>query len=314
MSVESNDGILQAADSSFVDAFVAHCRLSPHDRERITETMHATRLGFGETACQLNLATPKDIDDVLARMSERASGSGSGSRSARPGIVERAMHQAQSTALIVRRGVSGRGNLLQHTNDPEHPRNEQVRALRTDLMLLNDSTQRGNVFALVGPGRGEGRSQLCAELAIAFAQLGRRALLVDADLRNPRQHVLFGADNQWGLSQALSSGETPYLNSVEGLPELTLLTSGPPQPNPLELLSHRRFERLAGTLRNQYDFIVIDTPAVSQFADALQIASVARRVVAVSRSEVTSFKEMKDMLRRLAVTDSMILGAVVNKF
>jgi receptor protein-tyrosine kinase len=170
------------------------------------------------------------------------------------------------------------------------------------------------VIALVGPGRGEGRSQLCAELAIAFAQLGRRTLLVDADLRHPRQHVLFTADNQWGLAQTLALGESPYLNAVEGLPELVVLTAGALPPNPLELVSHRRFERLISELRRQYDFIVIDTPAVSLYADALQIATVAQRVLMVTRTEATSFQSMKDTLRRLAVTESKILGAVINKF
>jgi receptor protein-tyrosine kinase len=181
-------------------------------------------------------------------------------------------------------------------------------------MLLNDSAQRGNVIALVGPGRGEGRSQLCAELAMAFAQLGRRTLLVDADLRHPRQHVLFTADNQWGLAQTLALGESPFLHAVEGLPELAVLTSGAIPPNPLELVSHQRFERLIVELRRQYDFVVIDTPAVSLYADALQIATVAQRVLMVTRTEATSFQAMKDTLRRLAVTESKILGAVINKF
>jgi protein-tyrosine kinase len=174
--------------------------------------------------------------------------------------------------------------------------------------------QRGNVFALVGPGRSEGRSQLCAELAIAFAQLGRRTLLVDADLRHPRQHALFSAENQWGLAQTLALGEPPYLHAVEGLPDLVVLTCGTIPPNPLELVSHRRFERLITEMRRQYDFIVIDTPAVSLYADALQVATVARRVLVVSRSETTSFSSMKDMLRRLAVTESKILGAVISRF
>lgn len=313
MSVEPNDEILQAtaSDFTFAEALIAHCRLSPQQVARITEEMSATRLNFEDAACQLNFATRKDLEDVNAWMHGQGLG---GNAASGAGIFGRALHTAQSTALTVRRGLAKCGSQLRHVSDPEHPRNEQVRALRTDLMLLDDSGHRGHTFALVGPGRGEGRSQLCAELAIAFAHLGRRTLLVDADLRHPSQHVLFGADNQWGLSQALAHGEAPYLNSVEGLPELTLLTSGAGAPNPLELVSHQRFARLLGTLRNQYDFIVIDTPPVSQYADALQIASVARRVVAVSRSEVTSMKEMKDMLRRLAVTDSSILGAVVNKF
>jgi receptor protein-tyrosine kinase len=311
-SVEHDADDLHGPDDRLTDALVAHLGLSQEDVARITEIMQAQQISFEAAACQLNLATQKDTADVKAWLRGHAtSSSGSG------GIFEKAVHNVRfnnSTALTVRRGVVKQGNLLQHTNIIGDPRNEQISALRTDLMLLNDSAQRSNVFAFVSPGRYEGRSQLCAELAIAFAQLGRRTLLVDADLRHPRQHVLFSSDNQWGLSQALAQGDSPYLNTVEGLPQLTLLTSGPVPHNPLELLSQSRFERLTNSLGNQYDFIVIDTPAVSQCADALQVASVARHVVAVSRAGVTSFQDMKDMLRRLALTDAAILGAVFNKF
>jgi receptor protein-tyrosine kinase len=186
--------------------------------------------------------------------------------------------------------------------------------LRTELMLLVEDVRRGNICALLSPGPAEGRSQLCAELAIAFAQLGRRTLLVDADLRHPRQHILFSADNQWGLAQALALGETPYLYSVQGVPELSLLTAGVIPPNPLELVSNRRFERLMDEWRRSYDFVLIDTPPVSQYADALAIATAARRVLVVSRTESTSFSGMKELLRRLAPTQARILGAVLNKF
>jgi Mrp family chromosome partitioning ATPase len=104
------------------------------------------------------------------------------------------------------------------------------------------------------------------------------------------------------------------MHGVEGLPELAVLTSGPISSNPLELVSSRRFERLMTALRRQYDFIVIDTPAVSQYADALQVATLAQRVLVVSRSEATSLQSLKDMLRRLTVTESRILGAVINRF
>jgi receptor protein-tyrosine kinase len=271
--------------------------------------MRSRRQSFAEAAFQLQLATRADIEDVLLFVRQHA-------RGAQGGLIENAIRGAQSTstALTVRQGVARLSSELLHARDADHARSEKIRALRTDLMLLNDSAQRGNVFALVSPGRGEGRSQLCAELAMAFAQLGRRTLLVDADLRHPRQHVLFTADNQWGLAQALSLGESPYLHAVEGLPELAVLTSGAIPPNPLELVSNRRFERLVTELRRQYDFIVIDTPAVALYADALQIATVAQRVVMVSRTQATSFSAMKDTLRRLAVTESKILGAVINKF
>jgi len=318
MSAERAEGIVRPLDAELSDALIAHRNLSGQDIDRITETMRTRRQSFSEAAFQLQLATRADIDDVSHFVREH-------SRGVQGGVIENAIRGAQgvgqggsaqsrSTALTVRQGVARLSSELLHARDGDHVRAEKIRALRTDLMLLNDSAQRGNVIALVGPGRGEGRSQLCAELAMAFAQLGRRTLLVDADLRHPRQHVLFTADNQWGLAQTLALGESPYLHAVEGLPELAVLTSGAIPPNPLELVAHQRFERLIGELRRQYDFIVIDTPAVSLYADALQIATVAQRVLMVTRTEATSFPAMKDTLRRLAVTESKILGAVINKF
>ena len=240
MSAERAEGVARPIDAELSDALIAHCNLSGQDIDRITEAMRARRQSFCEAAFQLNLATREDIDDVSHWVREHT-------HKSPPGVIEAAIRSAQGgggTALTVRQGIARLSSVLLHARDADSARSEKIRALRTDLMLLNDSAQRGNLVALVSPGRGEGRSQLCAELAIAFAQLGRRTLLVDADLRHPRQHVLFTADNQWGLAQTLALGEAPYLHGVEGLPELAVLTSGTIAPNPLELVSHRRFERL----------------------------------------------------------------------
>jgi protein-tyrosine kinase len=308
MSSDRADGAARPIDPEFSDALIARCNLSGHDIDRINEAMRTGRQSFSEAAIQLDLATPEDLDAVSHWVHEHT-------RAEQPGVIETALRSAQgSRALTVRRGIARLSSELMHASDADDERSEKIRALRTDLMLLNDSAQHGNVFALLSPGRAEGRSQLCAELAIAFAQLGRHTLLVDADMRHPRQHVLFNVENQWGLAQTLALGEQPFLHSVEGMPELTLLTSGTIPPNPVELVSHRRFERLLTEMRRQYDFVVIDTPPVSQYADALQIATVAQRVVVVSRTEATSFASIKDMLRRLMVTDSKILGAVINRF
>jgi receptor protein-tyrosine kinase len=307
MSAERAEDIVRPMDSEMADALIAHCNLSGPDIDRITETMRALRESFCEAAVQLKLATREDINDVLHHMRDHSRGN-------QAGVIENAIRGAQGgTALTVRQGVARLGSELIHARE-DSVRSERIRALRTELMLLNDSGQRGNVLALVSPGRAEGRSLLCAELAIAFAQLGRRTLLIDADLRHPRQHVLFTAENQWGLAQALDLGEAPYLHAVDGLPELAVLVSGTAPPNPLELVSHRRFERLITDLRRQFDFIVIDTPAVSLYSDALQIAALAKRVLALSRAESTSLQSMREMLRRLAATQSKIVGAVISRF
>lgn len=197
---------------------------------------------------------------------------------------------------------------------PYHPRSEKIRMLRTELLLRHEKSESANVVAVLSPCASEGRSQLAAELAIAFAQLGRPTLLVDADLRHPQQHVLFNADNTQGLSEAIAREEAPRFQPVQGLPSLFLLTAGAPPPNPLELLSDRRFEVMASEWQQHFQFVVFDTPPVSRYADGLAVATIVGRVLSLSRARETPYRETRDMMRRLGATQSRILGAVINHF
>jgi receptor protein-tyrosine kinase len=199
-------------------------------------------------------------------------------------------------------------------HDPYDPRCEKIRALRTELLLRRESPDRADIVALLSPCAGEGRSQLAAELGIAFAQTGRPTLLVDADLRRPQQHLLFGTDNRQGLSQAIESGADPYLHTVRGLPRMSVLTSGAVPSNPLELLSSRSFASMIEDWRDNFEFVVIDTAPVMHYSDGLAVANLVGRVLALSRAQHTPYKDMQDMLRRLAATRSRILGAVISHF
>lgn len=198
--------------------------------------------------------------------------------------------------------------------DPYDPRCEKIRALRTELLLRRESSERADIIALLSPGAGEGRSLLAAELAVAFAQTGRPTLLVDADLRRPQQHLLFGTENRLGLSQAIEYGVSPQFHMVHGLPQLSVLTAGAVPSNPLELLSSSYFASMIEDWRENFEFIVIDTAPVMHFSDGLVIASLVGRVLALSRAQHTPNKDMQDMLRRLAATRSQILGAVISHF
>lgn len=198
--------------------------------------------------------------------------------------------------------------------DAFDPRCEKIRALRTELLLRREPGDLADVIALVSPGTGDGRSQLAAELAIAFAQLDRPTLLVDADLRFPSQHLLFSADNKFGLSQAIERGGTAYFHPVEGLRHLSLLTAGPTPDNALELLLNRRFATLVDEWRESFDFVVVDTAPITEYSDGLAVASLVKRVLVLSRARHTPYKESRDMLRRLAATRSQVVGAVINHF
>jgi receptor protein-tyrosine kinase len=203
---------------------------------------------------------------------------------------------------------------LTTNHDPLDPRRETLRALRTELLLRRESMDRADVVVILSPCAGEGRSLLAAELAITFAQTGHPTLLVDADFRRPQQHLLFGVQNDHGLSQAIEFGENPLLYKIKGLQRMSLLTSGNVPGDPLELLSSHRLALMVDEWRDIYEFVVIDTAPVRQYSDGLAVASIARRVLALSRAQHTPFKDMQEMLRRLAATRSHILGAVVNHF
>lgn len=197
---------------------------------------------------------------------------------------------------------------------PMHPRSEAIRSLRTRLLLARDSSRHPGTFAVMSACAREGRSELCAELAIAFAQLGRATLLIDADLRNPRQHRLFGGQNRSGLAQSLNRNEPPWIYGVSGIPHIALMTSGGVPENPLELLSAGRFEQLVTACQRDYEFIVIDTPPGARYSDGLAIAAVAGRSLVVARACKTSYEHLTDLTRQLAATSAHVVGAVINRF
>jgi protein-tyrosine kinase len=302
------DGQSAPLDAELIEALIEHSRLSHEQVARVRELMATGELDFVDAALQLNLITSDDAASIV----ERAQRNGS-----RPGIVETALRrQSIGRVATVPPSIYVKPSKeLLLVNNAGHPHCERIRALRTELlMLMGTENRQASVFAVLSPGPGEGRSQLVAELAIAFAQLGRRTLLVEADLRHPRQQILFGAENATGLAQCLSFGAVPQLLRVDGLPQLSLLPAGSAPSNPLELLSDGRFEGLLFDWRRIFDVLVIDTPPVTKYADGLAIASFAEQVLVLSRANSTSHKDMKDTLRRLGTTKARVLGAVVNNF
>ncbi len=283
----SSENTAQDPDLRLKNTLIRRCALTEDAVSKITAAQRMLEVRFSEAALRLGFVTQEDIDEALAL--------------------------GRKIALMEKRRVKPSDQLLL-AHDPYDPHCEKVRALRTELLLRHDAVGRANIVTLLSSSAGEGCSQLCAELAIAFAQLGQPTLLVDADLRHPRQHVLFNADNQQGLSQAIARGDTPYLHPVDGLQHLSLLSAGPSPHNPLELLSDSRFERLIDDWRRNFEFVVIDTAPVNQYADGLAVATLVGRVLLVSRAEHTPYKDTREMLRRLAATQAQILGAVINHF
>jgi protein-tyrosine kinase len=209
---------------------------------------------------------------------------------------------------------SGFGNELVAATDPDSDAVEHLRVLRSQLMLRwfeNDARQAA--LAVVSPGSGEGRSYIAANLAVLFSQLGKRTLLIDADLRHPRQHEIFGLSGRVGLSTVLS-GRAGWeaVNEIKSLPGLWVLPGGAVPPNPQELLARPGFGRLIQALRSSYEVILIDTPAGDVYADTGTIAARAGAALMVACRDATSvprLSHLADDLRQFGVT---IVGAVLN--
>lgn len=286
MSATANDTAAYS-DSLIKSSLIRRCSLSPSMIGRIRNAEATLGLGFAEAALALHLVTQEDINAVRAR--------------------DRGITLVQRNRLVP-------SDKLMLVNDPYSAHSEKVRALRTELLLRRGAAGQADCVALLSPGSGEGRSYLAAELAIAFAQIGQPTLLVDADLRHPSQHLLFGADNQRGLSDALTEDAAPCLHPVQGLPQLFVLPAGSTQNNPLELLSDSRFERVVEEWRWTFSFVVLDTSPVDRYSDGLAVARLIGRVLILSRAQHTRYRETKELLRRLSATQSQILGAVINHF
>ena len=298
-----------APESELHGVLLARFRLTSEAADTVYQLMDSGSLSFSEAALHLGFVTREQVDDALAWAQRK-------SRSENEGLIETAMRRiAADRQVVPHQGEKVKpGPLLILAHDADNPRSEKIRALRTELLLLSDNSSGANTVALLSACPGEGRSQLAAELAISFSQLGRRALLVDADLRQPKQHSLFGSSNLAGLAEAIARNQKPMFHPVDGLPQLSLLTSGIIPPNPLELLSDGRFAKLLQDWRKSFDFVVLDTPPVRSYADGLAVATLAGKVLVISRGQRTSFKDTRDLLRRLGTTQSQILGAVINYF
>ena len=233
------------------------------------------------------------------------------------GIVERALRQKSGRRnLTLWEGTPVQpSQALAYAHDSGSLRSEQLRGLRTELLFRLGARQGAATFSIVGAHPGEGRSQLCAELALAFSQLVGRTLLVDANLRNPKLDKLFlGASADMGLSEVLQGKtNTLPLHRVVGQ-NLILLTAGTPPPSPVDLLSGAQFKRLVADWSRSYDYVLIDTPPVNLWSDGIVIANAARNIVLVARRNQTSYAEVAELRRRLDATQTRIIGAVLNDF
>jgi receptor protein-tyrosine kinase len=150
---------------------------------------------------------------------------------------------------------------------------------------------------------------------VVFSHLGYRTLLIDADLRSPRQHRLFDLSERTGLSAVLSGrAGVAVASAIPGFTGLKVLPAGPVPPNPQELLSRGAFASLLKEVQDQFDIVLIDTPPAKLYADAQSIAFRAGSALTLARRHTTRIADAADVVREFGDTGIRVVGTVMNVF
>lgn len=263
--------------------------LSAAEVEKVLSYQREHGVRFGEAAVTLGLASPDDVLNALAQQFHYP--------------LATAERRIASPELVT---------LLQ----PFSVQAEAIRAVRSQVtMRLSKPDAVRQALAVISPASGDGKTYFAANLAVALAQLGGRTLIVDADLRGPRQHEVFKVSNAAGLSSLLSGrSETQVIQPVEGVAGLFVLPCGPVPPNPLELIERPAFGLLVRELTSKFDHVVIDTAAAALGSDACVVAAKCGAALVLTRKHENKVSALQDLVASMAGSSVQLLGAVVNEF
>jgi succinoglycan biosynthesis transport protein ExoP len=190
---------------------------------------------------------------------------------------------------------------------------EAFRAVRTNV-LFSSAEEGARTLVITSTGPGEGKTTVAANLAVGFAQAGQRVLLIDADMRRPRVHQVFGLNQEPGLSN-LMVGNAKASDSVRktSVPGLWVLASGRIPPNPAELIGSQRFRDFLTSLKEHFDCIIVDTPPIMAVTDAAIAANAANGVVFVIGAEMTTRHAAQTAIEQLEKGRAHFVGAVLNR-
>lgn len=193
------------------------------------------------------------------------------------------------------------------------PISEAYRTLRTNVQFTSVDSETKKIM-VTSSGPREGKSSTVANLAVSIAQAGKSIVVVDADMRNPTQHKLFGLNNGQGLSTALVQDQD-YRQHIQetAMPGVQVLTGGPIPPNPAELVGSKRMKRLIEELSEQFDIVLIDTPPIIAVTDAAILAQEVDGVILVLASGEVNKEFAQRAKEQLDKVGAKILGAVLNK-
>lgn len=261
--------------------------LSDEQIDRIIMYQRKRGIRFGEAAVALRLAERADVLEALSRQYDF------------PYTRAIAAHAHNSELVMAANPFGGQADAF--------------RELRSRLLMEVLAEEPRPALAVLSPDVGDGKTYVAANLAAAFSQLRGRTLLIDADMRAPRQHSLLGVDNNGGLSSVLSGrSRNDVVQPVPHLPSLNLLAAGPLPPNPLELLQGPAFDRLMDEMLQSFDHVVVDTPAGMRGADARVIAAKSGAALVIGRKGRTRLEALQGLLDSLAKGPAQVAGVLMN--
>lgn len=190
---------------------------------------------------------------------------------------------------------------------------EAYRTLRTSI-LLSRAGEPPRIILFTSGTHGEGKTSTTLNTAVVFAQMGVKVLVIDADLRRPRCHKALGVERGLGLTELLTGQrEAPEVIIPTGVENVSFLSSGSSPPNPAELLGSKKMRESLAFLREQYDYILIDSPPVIPVSDAVLLSTMVEGVVFVVGGQQTPKHVVREAQARLGYARAKVLGVVLNR-
>jgi capsular exopolysaccharide synthesis family protein len=208
--------------------------------------------------------------------------------------------------------TSNRSAIIMEIN-PNSPTSEGYRSLRFNIEF-SASDREVKTITITSANRGEGKTTIALNLAVAYAQIGKRVVLIDANLRTPSIHLAFGGDNSRGLTNYLTKRSVASEIIKESYIEnLSFIMSGPKPTNPSELLASEQMNLLLAELKMNYDMIIVDTPAVLSLTDAKIMATKCDGVLLVVQYGKVKQNVAKRVKEELLLAKANLMGVVMNK-